>query len=204
LDSLTVEDSLRNTIKSYVMLFGVAGLIIALDQWTKYLVRQNLAFGEMWSPWDWLTPIARIVHWQNTGAAFGMLQGYNLIFSGLAILVSLGIIYFFPKVPAKDWPLRVAMCLQFGGAVGNLIDRIMHGQVTDFISVSTFAVFNVADASISVGVAVLLVGIWLMDGWPKRKAAASEPEDGLNTADDRPDNRADIRPDIRPEGEPGE
>jgi len=188
-----VEDSLRNTIKSYALLFGVGGLIIAFDQWTKMLVRQNLAFGEMWSPWDWLTPYARIVHWQNTGAAFGMLQGYNLVFSVLAILVSLAIIYFFPKVPATDWPLRLAMALQFGGAVGNLIDRVLLGQVTDFISVYTFAVFNVADASISIGVAVLLFGLWFKDGFPKKKPPVQEHEDTLFA-----------KPDVRPEGEPGE
>jgi len=133
------------------------------------------------------------VHWQNTGAAFGMLQGYNLVFSVLAILVSLAIVYFIPKVPATDWPLRLAMALQFGGAVGNLIDRVLLGQVTDFISVYTFAVFNVADASISIGVAVLLFGLWFKDGFPKKKPPVQEHEDALFA-----------KPDVRPEGEPGE
>jgi signal peptidase II len=188
-----VEVSLRHTIKPYALLFGIGGLIIALDQWTKLLVRQNLAFGEMWSPWDWLAPYARIVHWQNTGAAFGMLQGFNIVFSVLAVLVSLAIIYFIPKVPARDWPLRVAMAFQFGGAVGNLIDRVTLGQVTDFISVSTFAVFNVADASITIGVVVLLFGLWFKDGWLRKKPQARESNETLLP-----------NPDIHPEGEPGE
>jgi signal peptidase II len=148
---------------TYAFLFVVAGILVALDQWTKSLVRNNLAMGTMWSPWDWLMPYARIVHWSNTGVAFGMFQNQNELFALLAFIVSIVIIYYFPRVSPNDWIIRLALGIQLGGAVGNLIDRVLIGHVTDFVSVGSFAVFNVADASITVGVIVLLLGIWIQD-----------------------------------------
>lgn len=162
---------MKKYIKDYALLLTLAGAIIAVDQWSKILVRKNLAFQEIWVPWDWLRPYARIVHWQNTGAAFGMFQDMNIVFMILAIIVSLAILYYFPRVPRSEWYLRLAMCLQLAGAMGNLIDRIHQGYVTDFISVGTFAVFNVADASISSGVAVMLVGLWIKEQQEKKKAS---------------------------------
>jgi signal peptidase II len=66
--------------------------------------------------------------------------------------------------------LRIALAMQMGGALGNLIDRLTQGYVTDFVSLGRFAVFNVADASISVGVAVLVIGVWLKDRQDAQKA----------------------------------
>jgi signal peptidase II len=101
-----------------------------------------------------------------------MFQNMNPVFMVLATLVSLAILYYFPRVPRSEWYLRLALCLQLAGAVGNLIDRIYQGYVTDFVSVGTFAVFNVADASISSGVAVMLVGLWFKERQAKNEAAA--------------------------------
>jgi len=152
-------------------------LIIALDQWTKFLVRSNLDLQESWSPWKWLAPYARIVNWKNTGAAFGMFQDLNPVFAVLAVVVTLAILYYFPRVAKEDWPLRIALSMQMGGAIGNLIDRLTQGFVTDFVSIGRFAVFNVADSCISVGVAVLVVGIWLRDRQiPAEAVPAAEPE----------------------------
>jgi signal peptidase II len=164
---------LNQKVKDYSILFGVAGVIIALDQWTKWLVRENIEFGAQWVPeWlMWLSPYARIVHWSNSGAAFGMFQNGNLVFTTLAILVIIAIIYYFPQVEAEDWTLKVAMGFQLAGAAGNLIDRLLKGKVTDFISVGSFPVFNVADSSITVGVIVLLLGVWIKE-IQDRKAAA--------------------------------
>jgi signal peptidase II len=150
----------------------MGGLIVALDQWTKWLVRMNIPFQQSWLPDSlmWLMPYARIVHWSNSGAAFGSFQNGNAVFTVLAFIVICAIIYYFPRVEANDWALRIAMGLQMGGAAGNLVDRLMAGKVTDFISVGTFAVFNVADASISVGVAVLLLGVWLKERSEHNKA----------------------------------
>lgn len=160
-------------LRDYLVLLGVGGAVIALDQWTKWLVRTNLSFQDTWLPnWlQWLSPYARIVHWSNSGAAFGSFQNGNTVFSILAVIVIAVILYYYPRVEANDWTLRLAMALQMGGAAGNLIDRLRMGQVTDFISIGTFPVFNVADSSISIGVAVLLLGVWLKEREEKRAAA---------------------------------
>jgi len=154
---------LKRYFRSYILLFSLAAIIISLDQWTKYLVRTQIEFGHTWMPWDWLAPYARIVYWHNSGAAFGMGQNLSLLFTILAIVVGCAIIVYFPQIPQEDWPLRIALGMQFGGAMGNLIDRLTIGFVTDFISVGNFPVFNIADSSVSVGVVVLIVGMWIVE-----------------------------------------
>jgi signal peptidase II len=157
----------------YLILFLIGAVIIGLDQWTKALVRARIPLGTDWLPdgLAWLLPYARIRHWYNTGAAFGIFQNGNLVFTILAIIVILLILYYFPRTERNDWWLRVAMAMQFAGAAGNLIDRLAFAHVTDFISVGSFAIFNVADASISVGVAVLLLGVWLKERAEKKRSA---------------------------------
>jgi signal peptidase II len=169
-----VGEHFRQYWKDTLVLLVGGGVIIAFDQWTKALVRANIPLGADWLPgWlAWLMPYARLRHWYNSGAAFGMFQNGNLVFSILAVIVAVLIVYYYPRVPRRDWWLRLALVLQFAGAVGNLVDRVRVGQVTDFISVGNFAVFNVADSSISVGVAVLVVGAFLKDRADKKKAAA--------------------------------
>ncbi|HTX90238.1 MAG TPA: signal peptidase II [Anaerolineales bacterium] len=167
---------IRKSWRDYLFLFLLAGVIIALDQWTKYLVRTNIPLAGDWLPsWlAWLAPYARIRYWYNSGAAFGIFQEGNLIFSILAVIVACLIVYYFPRVSREDWWLRLAMSMQLAGALGNLIDRIMFKHVTDFISVGNFAVFNVADSSISVGVAILVLGVWIKENADKKKAAAAK------------------------------
>lgn len=182
---------MKKNLRAYALLFCVAGLIVALDQWTKYLVRTRLAFMESWSPWEWLAPYARIVHWNNTGAAFGLFQGFSTVFMVLAIVVALAIIYYFPTVSSKEWVIRISLCMQLGGAVGNLVDRFMfNGKVTDFISLGNFAVFNIADASISVGVTILLLVVLYKDFQEKsaKKHTLADRSAGevINSADSEP------------------
>lgn len=201
--------TLKKYIKDYIFLFSLAGAIVALDQWTKYLVRQNLPFQAIWSPWPWLTPFARIVHWKNTGAAFGIFQGFGDVFTILAIVVSIAILYYFPQVPRRDWTLRLAMGMQLGGAVGNLVDRLVFGSVTDFISVGNFAVFNVADASISIGVAILILGMLVkerQDYLVERDRLRSEgpqqsPDESgnLNKIDEPPASKSPLPEEVRSE-----
>jgi len=167
-------------IRNFAGLFIVAGLIIALDQWTKTLVRMGIPEGGVWVPagMEWIAPYARIIHWYNTGAAFGMFQGYSWVFTVLAFVVSGLIIYYYPQVEARDWWLKLAMGMQMGGALGNVIDRLrFNGSVTDFISVGTFPVFNVADSSISVGVVILLLGVWLKEMAEKKTAEKGAGEE---------------------------
>ena len=159
-------------LRDYLILILPAGVIVALDQWTKWLVRTHLAFDGTWLPdgLSWLSPYARIVHWSNSGAAFGSFQNGNPVFTVLAIIVIGLIIYYFPRIDPGDWTLRTALVLQLAGASGNLVDRLLMGRVTDFISIGTFPVFNVADSSISVGVVVLLLGVWLNERAEKKAA----------------------------------
>jgi len=152
-------------IRNYLSLFLIAGFVVVLDQYTKWLVRSNLAFAEMWLP-DQLKeflPYFRIVFWHNSGAAFGLFQNGNIILMALACIVIGVIIYYYPKVSPEDWWLKLALGLQLGGALGNLIDRITLGRVTDFISVSSFPVFNVADSAITIGTCILLLGVYIKE-----------------------------------------
>ena len=171
---------MNSKIKDYLILLGVASIVVALDQWAKWLVRENIQFGGMWLPESliWLGPYARIVHWYNSGAAFGLFQNGNLIFTILAFIVIGAIFYYYPFVQNEDWTLKLAMGLQLAGAAGNLVDRLMMGKVTDFISIGTFPVFNVADSSITIGVIVLLLGVWIKERKEKRKAAGQLPPAG--------------------------
>ncbi len=165
---------MKKKIRSYLVLFIIAGLIITLDQWSKSLVRSNLDMGEIWVPWAWLSPYARVVHWYNTGVAFGMFQDHGLIFKVLNSIIAAMILIFYPKLSENDWFLKVALSMQFGGAVGNLIDRFTIGHVTDFISLGNFAVFNVADAAVTLGVGVMIIGLWVQERREKEQKALAE------------------------------
>lgn len=179
---------LKKLLRNYSLLIIVATIIISLDQYTKSLVRQNLdLWTEAWAPWDWMLPYVRIVHVPNTGVAFGMFQGFGDIFSIVAVIVSLLIIFYFPRVPESDWSLRLAMSLQMSGALGNLIDRLTIGHVTDFISVGNFPVWNIADASITIGVVVLIIGVWITENQEKKKKEADQ-ENQLDTETDLVNN----------------
>jgi len=169
----------KNIIKRYWQIVLISIVIVALDQWTKSLVRANIPLGGMWLPesLQWLHPYARIVHWYNTGAAFGMFKDGSMVFTVLAFIVIGLILYYYPQVETADWSLRIAMSMQLGGATGNLIDRLTIGHVTDFISIGTFPVFNVADASISVGAAVLFLGILIMENNERRKKRETSDQD---------------------------
>jgi signal peptidase II len=169
----------KKVVRNYWSIILIALVIVGLDQWTKWLVRTNIPPGESWLPDSllWLSPYARIVHWYNRGAAFGMFQEASMVFTVLAFIVVIVILYYYPQISQTDWPLRLAMSMQMGGAIGNLIDRLTIGHVTDFFSVGTFPVFNVADASITVGCVVLILGVWWQERMAKKEklqAAASD------------------------------
>jgi signal peptidase II len=156
---------LRLRLRNDLVFFVLAGLVIVLDQLTKYLVRANLALGES-VPEE--GPL-RITYVTNTGAAFGILQGQTLFlvvttFFGLAAIL---LYYLYP--PMEHGVLRLALGLQLGGAVGNLADRVRVGRVTDFIDVGPWPAFNVADSSILVGV-FIIIGFFLLAERAQRDA----------------------------------
>lgn len=157
------------------MLFTIAGIIIILDQVTKAIVRASIPFGGQWMPLEWLKPYFRFVHWQNTGAAFGLFQGGGLIFGILAVIVTVVIVIYYPQIPKDEKLMRIAISMQLGGAIGNLIDRILFGPVTDFISVGSFPVFNIADSSITVGVGIMILGLWYAERRERKSKESSGP-----------------------------
>jgi len=139
----------------------VSATIIALDQLTKAIVLRTL------EPYVPHTVIPGFFNWTlafNTGAAFSFLadqEGWQRwLFTALAIAVSAVLARWLARTPRSDWRTALPLALVIGGALGNLIDRIRAGHVTDFIQVYyrdwVFPSFNVADSAISVG-AVLLV-----------------------------------------------
>ncbi len=171
---------MKKFFKSIRWLLIIATIIVLVDQATKILIRRYLAFGESWAPWDWMLPYLRLLHINNSGAAFGMFKNGNPIFMALAVIVSIAIIYYYSRIPEKETWVRLALSMQLAGAVGNLIDRIIFGQVTDFISVGNFAIFNIADSSITVGVAILLIAVWCQDRKEKKEAASAASQEQVN------------------------
>jgi len=166
-------------IRSYAVLLFVAISSIALDQWTKSLVRNNLAFGETLVPWPDTLPILRIVHWGNEGAAFGLFQGGGTLFMVLAVVVALLIIFYFPTIDHENWLIRIAMGLQMGGALGNFLDRVNIGYVTDWLAIHNFYVFNIADSSVTVG-AMLLIAFTIQAERRERQLKQSQVEHAEN------------------------
>ena len=166
---------MKNLVQKYGAIFAIAAFIVVLDQWTKTLVRTNIEPGATWLPESllWLSPYARIVHWYNTGAAFGMFKDASMILTILAFVVIGAILFYYPQVEKDDWLLRLALSLQLGGALGNLADRLTIGHVTDFVSVGNFPVFNVADASITIGAILLFLSVWLRERAEKQAAKSS-------------------------------
>lgn len=158
----------KRYLTDYLVLLSFAAIIVLLDQWSKEWIRANLAYGEIYRPELWLSQYARLIHWRNTGIVFGLFQNISRLFNLLPAIISLGIIYYFPRVPKGDRLIRLSMILYLGGGIGNLIDRLTQGYVTDFVSVGNFPVFNVADASISIGVVILALGVFLKEKEEKK------------------------------------
>lgn len=137
-------------------LFFVALAVIGLDQYTKHWVRQNLAPGTSYNPVSWLEPIVTLTYVHNTGAAFGLFPGMQYVFAGVALVVAVLVVIYHRQLTGDSLFLHLAFGLQLGGALGNLIDRVFRGRVTDFIDFRVWPVFNVADSSVVVGTILLV------------------------------------------------
>lgn len=131
----------------------IAAAVLGLDQLSKHALVRWLAPGQSLPI---LPPVLHCSYVQNTGAAFGMLRGHPNLFAWLSVGVALWIGYELVRHPPKDPLVRVALPMIFGGAIGNLIDRVRVGYVIDFIDLRVWPVFNVADSAITIGVALLL------------------------------------------------
>ncbi len=157
---------MKKFFKNYWLLLLLAVIIIPVDQITKYLVRTYITIP--WTPIRAL-PFLQIVNWENDGVAFGLFQGMGWVFMILSFLVAAAIFYYFPKINKQDPFIRWALAIEFGGAIGNLIDRLTIGKVTDFVKVGGFAVWNVADACITIGVILLLIGFIIQEVREKKR-----------------------------------
>lgn len=173
----------RDIWRDYLLLFLGSGSLVLLDTWTKAWVTEQIPLGQSWLPdsLSWLLPYARLVHTYNVGTAFSMFDSIpqiNLIIGILALVVSVAVILIFPKIEREEKLLRAAIVLQLAGAVGNLISRIRYGHVVDFASVGNFAVFNVADACITAGVALMILSV-IIDEVKHRRNQPIEEEPKL-------------------------
>lgn len=173
-------EKIFNFLRKYLPLALIAGFVLSLDQWSKYMIRSNLEFGESITPFPAIAPIFRIIHWNNTGAAFGIFPKAGVFFTVVAIVVALAIVYYWPRIANDQVALKLALALQLGGALGNLVSRLTVGEVTDMFAVGKFPVFNVADSSISVGVAVLIVATL----WEERQSRANAERESESTTDE--------------------
>ena len=134
-------------------------LVVVFDQITKVILRQTIELGDK----EWLAEFFAFSHIANDGGAFGIFGGQNTVLAVSAV-VAIGVVaiyYFFP--PMDHWLIRSGLALILGGAIGNLLDRIYQGHVTDFIDFIHFPAFNVADAAINVGVAAIVIALLFSD-----------------------------------------
>ncbi|MDA1062609.1 MAG: signal peptidase II [Chloroflexi bacterium] len=133
---------------------AIAVAVVALDQATKAIVRGWLDQREVWPDgFD----LIRITHVENSGAAFGILQGAGPLLIVSSLVGVAVVIFFLRSAPAGDRLYSTALALILGGAVGNLIDRLLRGEVTDFIDPTHYPAFNLADSAIVVGVCALIL-----------------------------------------------
>ncbi len=133
-------------------------LLVAFDQWTKILATNGLKEKEPFHLWK---DVFHLCYLENTGAAFGIFQGYQWIFLIVSALALVLFVAFYEKMPftKRFRPLRIGVVLLISGAVGNMIDRFFLGYVVDFFHfvLIDFPVFNVADCFVCVSIAYFVI-----------------------------------------------
>ena len=158
-------------MKSAVLLLTALAILIA-DQLTKALVAANLELGERVRV---LGDLVQVWHAQNSGAAFSLFQGGSFVFLVVSVL-SIGMVAYFHRSLRAEGPwLHVVLGVVLGGTLGNFIDRLRQGYVTDWLSVgigdTRWPTFNVADSSIVVGIGILVLYLFLAH--PDRREATA-------------------------------
>nr|WP_035020980.1 signal peptidase II [Anoxybacillus flavithermus] len=162
-----------------MLYYLLAFVVIVIDQWTKWLVVRYMELGES-------IPIIENVLYmtshRNRGAAWGMLQGQFWLFYLITIVVVIGIIVYIQRLKPTERLFGIALGLMLGGAIGNFIDRVFRKEVVDFVHTYifdySFPIFNVADAALTVGVALLFIQTWTEE---KQRKGMS---DGANSTHD--------------------
>ena len=150
---------LERRLRRDALFFFIAGCVFLLDQLTKNLIRTTLQPGASVPSDGWV----RFTHVTNTGAAFGIFPDQSFVLLITTVVGVAAIVIYYLNPPVHSPLLTLSLGLQLGGALGNLLDRLRFGYVTDFIDFRVWPVFNIADSSIVVGVAVLAAFLILSD-----------------------------------------
>lgn len=145
-------------MKKRGLVAGVIAILIVLDQLVKSYVVQNIALGEIKS---WIPNLVSLTYLQNRGAAFSILQDQQLLFAVITLVVVVGAIWYLHKHMEDSFWMVLGLTLIIAGGLGNFIDRISQGFVVDMFHLDfiSFAIFNVADSYLTVGVVVLLLAM---------------------------------------------
>ncbi|MDT0959949.1 signal peptidase II [Staphylococcus pseudintermedius] len=146
-------------------------IILIGDQLTKFIIRTQMTLGESFAV---VPKFLYITSHRNNGAAWGILSGKMTFFYINTIIVLIALIVFYIKEAKNNMLMQIAISLLFSGALGNFIDRVSSGEVVDFIDTVIFGydfpIFNIADASLTIGV-VLLIIVLLKDQNQKGKVS---------------------------------
>lgn len=134
-------------------LFVLPLAVVILDQFSKYIVVENMALGESIPI---IEEVFHLTYILNPGAAFGMFAHNRLFFIAIAVIVIGIIIWARKEILASPWEVKAGCGLFLGGAIGNLIDRARQGLVIDFFDFRVWPVFNIADIAICIGVGLII------------------------------------------------
>jgi signal peptidase II len=148
--------------------FVVAAIVVVLDQLTKALIINAFGPSENGKSTTIIPRVLDFRHDENTGAAFSLFQGRSTTLLLIGLIVIGVLIYYYRALPQGNPLLRTAVGAVLGGAVGNLIDRVRLGHVTDWIHVTHYPTFNLADSCITVGMITLAVYLLFFDRSPQR------------------------------------
>ena len=141
-------------------LFVLPLTVVILDQFSKYIVVENMALGESIPIIEDVFHLTYILH---PGAAFGMFAHNRLFFIAIAVVVIGIIIWARKEILASPWEVKAGCGLFLGGAIGNLIDRARQGLVIDFFDFRIWPVFNIADIAICIGVGLIIWNLLKME-----------------------------------------
>lgn len=134
-----------------MLFYVIAILVIVMDQLSKYLIRAYIDINETFTLWG-----IQLTHIENSGMAGGLFQGYARLFGVVAVFFVIGVLYFRRTGEMKGALIDCSFGFLVGGAIGNGIDRLLFGQVTDFI-IRSGGILNLADHAIEMGVFLLII-----------------------------------------------
>lgn len=151
--------------------YVLAVIVIALDQFTKYLVVKNM---ELYEQIPIINDFFYLTSHRNTGAAWGILEGKMGFFYVITVIVIIGIIYYLHKFGKENLIFGSGLGLLLGGAIGNFIDRLFHQEVVDFLDFNIFGydfpIFNIADSALTIGVIIVIIATIIDEKKQKGKA----------------------------------